>query len=76
MLDPRAIAVQGFGSGTLLVSVQGLLPISVPAPSTGGGGRSTYRIPPPLRVAMQRGLIEEEDLLLLLAACIDGNTFH
>lgn len=77
MLDPRTIAVQGFGAGTLLVSVHGLLPIATPTPPpVSGGGRGDYRIPPDLRGALRRRVIQEDDLLLLLAACVDGNSIH
>lgn len=47
----------------------------VEVPSS-GGGYARFRIPPDLRSALRRRVLDEDDLYLLLAACIDGNSLH
>ena len=51
-------------------------PDVAPPPTQPGGGYRPFRIPPDLRTALRRGILDEDDLLLLLAACIDGNSLH
>lgn len=67
LLNPRAIALQGIGTGVaLFVAVQGLLPIAAETPTTGGGAwvsrpRMAVR-PNPYR--------EDEEILVIVAAAL------
>lgn len=69
MLDPRAIALQGFGSSTRFVALQGLVPLT-PQPSIDAGPAfySTGRRnrPWPKKKPLRRDG-DEEVLLFLLA---------
>ena len=65
-LSPRAIAVQGIGFSPRLVSVHGLWP------DTGsyGGGVRRMRLPRSLVDAQRIALIDEDDVLLTIAAAL------
>lgn len=65
-LSARVIALQGIGSAPIFIALQGLVPVSVPAPippqlifGGGGGGGSTSRRP-----SRKRARAEDDALLL------------
>lgn len=66
MLSPRAIAVQGFGSGALFVALQGLLPVSETATSPGAGG--VFAPKARIKSAADFRRDDEEIMLIILAA--------
>lgn len=66
MLNPRAIALQGLGSGVLFVALQGLVPVTETATSPGAGGVFAPRVRIASSVDFRRD--DEEVMLILLTA--------
>lgn len=68
MLDPRSIALQGFGSAPRFVALQGLVPLSAQPPATLGpilSGPGRRNRPWPKKKPKHRDT-DEEVLLFLL----------
>lgn len=78
MLDSLTIALQGIGYGPAQTSAQGFMILGevtppVEHPAYGIGGRLYLR--PDLVAALRKRRAYEDELLLLLAASCDGNSF-
>lgn len=69
----RGLGRRGVAAALIVTAGLGLGSLANVTVSTGG---RSYRIPPDIRAILRRQVIDEDDLLLLLAVCIDGNSLH
>jgi len=73
-LSPRAIAMQGLGSSTRLVAVQGLWPAG--AAFTGAGISRSQRASVPLTYARARLIGDEDEILLAMTLSAWGGVLQ
>ena len=67
MLNPRAIAMQGLGSGVLFVALQGLVPVTDTPSSPGAGGGFAPRGRIASAVDFRR---DDEDVMVIILAAL------
>jgi hypothetical protein len=68
-ISARAIAVQGFGYVPRFVALQGLVAYQAPSPQAPAGARR-MPVPPGVSERLRQQLIDEDELMLLMAAQI------